>query len=325
MNIVKSSLVRASWTIILSFFLGSVFPGLVHADASLTHEVERLKRQLLTLEQNFYRGSPTSPSIPSSPQPSSMPLSGSSQMALEQEIQKLTSALEETRHTVKLQRTEIQALKNDIELRLSQLEKKKVIQEHVKEISKPTSDLKIPPVKSAPIKSSTPERTLCLPENKTPPLDPTPSPETKNEDPTPKVLTSPSSSLPDDAVTEEYNESLALLKSKDYASAQKAFSSFIKNHPNHELTGNAQFWLGEALAASGDFTQASVAFLTAYKNHPKNAKRPESLLKLAHCLGQLGKQKEACATLQKLSVDFPESSSALKRMMVEEQKSNGCL
>ena len=71
-------------------------------------------------------------------------------------------------------------------------------------------------------------------------------------------------------------------------------------------------------------SKAAEVFLQGYEKDPKGGKAPDSLLKLAMSLGQLGQNKEACAAIDKLFIDFPQANSSLKRTAVRQQRQMNC-
>ncbi|HYD30431.1 MAG TPA: tol-pal system protein YbgF [Azospirillaceae bacterium] len=123
---------------------------------------------------------------------------------------------------------------------------------------------------------------------------------------------------------EEYEKSFALLRDANYDKAETALSSFIKKHPGHALTGNAQYWLGETYYVRGKYTEAAVAFAEGYQKYPKNTKAADNLLKLAMSLGQLKQNKDACLALGQLNSQFPDAPATVKRRAESEGKKIGC-
>ncbi len=318
--------------------------------SSMMNKIERLERQLSTLERQVYRGElpvPKAPALaPQGQNPSVFNTSGKSLgtsevQTLEQEVQRLTSSLEEATHKLDLQGQEIKVLKNDLEFRMSELEnqKQKAVMEDKKE---PSSEAKKKPKvsdkkptdldeqrtkgknvqgssqKSSSGKAAAAAGVVALKEKSS-------SKEAPQEDFQEDLGESlEPETVSEDVADAQYKASLDLLKKKEYGAALKGFESFLEHNKNHALSGNAQYWLGEAHFAMNNYSKASVAFLTAYKDYPKNTKRPESLLKLGQSLSKLGKKKEACATLQKLLTDFPNASGAVRKMAQTENSNNGC-
>ncbi|HQS84362.1 MAG: tol-pal system protein YbgF [Alphaproteobacteria bacterium 16-39-46] len=323
--------------------------------SSMMNKIERLERQLSTLERQVYRGEVSVPKVPAGPvsqgqNPSvfnapGKSLNASEMQTLEQEVQRLTSSLEEATHKIDLQGQEIKVLKNDVEFRISELESQKE-KALVADKKEPSSDAKKKPKvvdkkskdldaqrtekknsQSSSKKSSSGEGekaagVSALKEKSSSQNEPIQE-DSEEDFVEPEVISEPEA-VSGDVAEEQYKTSLDFLKKKEYGPALKGFESFLEHHKNNELAGNAQYWIGEAHFAMNNYSKASVAFLTAYKDYPKNTKRPDSLLKLGQSLSKLGKKKEACATLQKLLTDFPNASSAVRKMAQTENSNNGC-
>lgn len=130
--------------------------------------------------------------------------------------------------------------------------------------------------------------------------------------------------LPEGTPTEQYNYAFGLLRKNDYAHAEQAFEEFLKLHKDHELAGNAQYWLGETFYVRGDYQKAMVAFYDGYKNYHNSTKGPDNLLKLGLTAAQLGQTKQACAALAKVETDFSHVSDMLKRRAQVERQRLSC-
>lgn len=320
---------------------------------SLMNKIMGLENKMRTLERQVYRGEvPTPKQIPRSQAPAAVfntsgrTMSSAEVQTLEKEVQRLTSSLEEISHKIDLQAQEMRALKNDLEFRISQLESFKegalkgegAASQTPKKGSLNAAPLVLPDKEKGGLKTpdSGQKKTILLQEGKGEGSSPTlekPSSQKTSSAAEGKVAKGldkkrEESSLKEEgmeiAIEDQYKASLDLLKKKEYGAALKGFESFLSNHKDHELSGNAQYWLGEAHFAMNNYSKASVAFLTAYKDYPNNTKRAESLLKLGQSLGKLGKNKEACATFQKLLTDFPNAPNAVRSMAQTENVNNGC-
>ncbi len=120
-----------------------------------------------------------------------------------------------------------------------------------------------------------------------------------------------------------YEQAYGNLLQKDYAAAEAAFEDFLRRHANHQLAGNAQYWLGETFYVQGDYKQAAQAFLTGYRDYPKSRKAADSLLKLGLSLNRLGQKEQACAAFSQVGSQFPKAAEARKRAQVESRR-GGC-
>lgn len=128
---------------------------------------------------------------------------------------------------------------------------------------------------------------------------------------------------PKDAKT-AYNEAYDLLKQLKYEEAEEALQAFLKDYPDNELAGNAQYWLGETYYVRGQYEPAAVAFATGFKKYNNNTKAADNLLKLGLSMQQLGKKKEACTAFKNLKTKFPNSSETLLSRATKESEKLGC-
>lgn len=110
-----------------------------------------------------------------------------------------------------------------------------------------------------------------------------------------------------------YDAAFALLRQSKYPEAEKAFNAFILDFPDHELTPASYYWLGETHFVRKEYEAASVEFLKGYRKAPTGAKAPDSLLKLGTALGLAKKDREACTVFGKLSKEFPNAAAPVKR------------
>ena len=119
----------------------------------------------------------------------------------------------------------------------------------------------------------------------------------------------------------EYDVAYSYILQRDFDSAEAAFSAFLISYPGDNLTGNAQYWLGESYYARGMFRPAADAFLKGYSDNRRSQKAPDSLLKLGMSLVQLGQKDAACATFSELAKKFPSASpSVLQRASREAER-----
>jgi tol-pal system protein YbgF len=130
--------------------------------------------------------------------------------------------------------------------------------------------------------------------------------------------------LPGGTPFEQYNYALGLLREQKSDEAEQALRAFIERYPADGLTGNAQYWLGEALYARQDYDPAADAFASGYQKYPAGAKAPDNLLMLGMSLSQLGQKADACRAFAKLGRDFPGAPAAIKERARDETKGLRC-
>jgi tol-pal system protein YbgF len=121
-----------------------------------------------------------------------------------------------------------------------------------------------------------------------------------------------------------YDAAYGRLQRNDWAGAEQAFAAFLRDHADHPLASNAQYWLGETYYARGNYPQAATAFARGYQQFPEGAKATDSLLKLGMSLAEMGQTGDACLTFQRLLQDFPNATAAVQRRVASLQSQYGC-
>lgn len=120
---------------------------------------------------------------------------------------------------------------------------------------------------------------------------------------------------------EIFNAALASLQRGSATAARAGFEELLKTYPEHVLASEAQFYLGDALAAARDLDAAVAAYKRVVERFPTSSRAPAALLKAGmielergnrerarplfnQVVQAYGKSKEAAAAreqLQKLS------------------------
>ena len=121
-----------------------------------------------------------------------------------------------------------------------------------------------------------------------------------------------------------YNSAYQLLRQADYDQAEVQLQRFIDAFPEHQLAGNAYYWLGETFYVRNNYEQAAIAFARGYKSFPAGSKAPDNLLKLGMAFYGMGKTTEACATFSKLQADHPDAPSVIRDRMRRERQKAQC-
>lgn len=109
-----------------------------------------------------------------------------------------------------------------------------------------------------------------------------------------------------------YMQAFGKFSSNDYPGAIEAFTAFIKNHPNSEYAGNAQYWIGECYYTQRNFPQALEAFNKVLAKYPAGHKVPDAMLKIAFTQISMNEPSKAKVTLQSLIDKYPKSQAAVK-------------
>ncbi|CAD5376399.1 Cell division coordinator CpoB [Pseudomonas sp. OF001] len=107
-----------------------------------------------------------------------------------------------------------------------------------------------------------------------------------------------------------YDAAFDLIKAKDFAKADQAFTAFLRKYPSSQYAGNAQYWLGEVKLAQGDLQGAGRAFAQVSQSYPQHQKVADSLYKLADVEQRLGNAGKAKGILQQVVAQYPGTSAA---------------
>jgi tol-pal system protein YbgF len=129
---------------------------------------------------------------------------------------------------------------------------------------------------------------------------------------------------PNTSPKDEFDLAYSFILRQDYELAETSFREFLTRHPNDQMSGNAQFWLGEAQFQRGKYREAADAYLKVYTQFGSSAKAPESLLKLGVSLRQLKENEAACAALTEFGRRYPKASPQLRQQAQAEQQRAGC-
>ena len=301
--------------------------------------LERISQDLADLQRYVYRGG-----APAAPSPiSSQNVEAGTEerraadtlvhvTALEGELRGLTGAIEEIRHKVDTVGRRLDKLVEDVDFRLATIERS--LSEAMAANPQPTAD------SQSEAGSPTPETVTV--ESADQVVEPSGVPGVLGTIPVDKLPQAgtavqtaavapeaPKSMLPDGTPKERYDFALGLLREgllrpQDLARAEQAFEEFLTAHADHDLAGNARYWLGESFYVRGDYNQAAAVFVEGYKASPAGIKAPDNLLKLGMSLSRLSRGDEACATFQELNQSFPDMGDSIKARTQKEWQKAGC-
>ena len=128
--------------------------------------------------------------------------------------------------------------------------------------------------------------------------------------------------LADPALT--YEAARARLLEGDFGGAQSGFETFVAENPDHPLTAQAHYWLGETFYVRSDFTQAADAYIASLRLEPEGEKAPDALVRLAASLHGMGRTEDACATLSRFGRQFPNAAPASQARAARESVRANC-
>lgn len=307
------------------FALGAA-PAAAQDARALAERMERLEREVQVMQRQLYRGdAPAGAQAPSSPAFQGGDLSGDVAARLQQRliqleelVTKLTGRVEENQYQVQQLSSKVDRFVDDVDFRLQEMEKQgggggsagATAGAPAQGGAQAQQQAATPPANSAQGGGLAPrDGVLGGPSASQPPA----------------AATAPSgAALPEGSPEDRYKYAFGLLRKNDYPAAARAFEAFLQQHPQHELAGNAQYWLGETYYVQGSMDKAAVAFLEGYRTYPKNNKAPDNLLKLGLTMANLQKNREACAAFGRIASEYPQAPDAIKRRAQSESQRLNC-
>ncbi len=96
----------------------------------------------------------------------------------------------------------------------------------------------------------------------------------------------------------------------DAEGARKKFEAFLKQYPNTELSGHAQFWIGETYYQKKDFEKAILEYEKAITKYPEGSKVPAALYKQGLAFLELGDKANARNLFKRVMERYPRSEQA---------------
>jgi len=133
----------------------------------------------------------------------------------------------------------------------------------------------------------------------------------------------PADILPAGSEEDQYSYAQKLVTMGQYAKAEAALVEFLKRYPQADLTGNAQYWLGQTYYVRKMYTTATRTFLEGYNTYPKSPKAPAFLLKIGMSLYAMGEKADACDAYRELASRYPDSIESKSKRPPEEKRA-GC-
>lgn len=109
-----------------------------------------------------------------------------------------------------------------------------------------------------------------------------------------------------------YDAGINAFTSRKYDEAQRSFSDFVKNYPNHTMTAEAQYHLAECYFQRNQFADAALAYDTVITKYGKSSRAPGAYLKQGICFSKLKQTAAAKARMQELIKKFPNSPEAAR-------------
>ena len=339
-------------------------PALAQQDVrSLVDRVQRMERDVGTLQQQVYAGKPASAATAPDTEATAAATVRMSQ--IESDLRATTGQIEEINFNVGQLRQRLDRLVTDVDFRLQQLEKiaaggaPAVAAGAAPPVAaavpgKPPSPSPTggPPIAGAPpvvagaegetgaseppVVMGAPPRNLgTIPssvDRALPSVNPAaPTQTAAAPGAIPPTALAPGGSVPTASVhmppgspKDQYDYAFDLLKRAEYAEAEQALRQFVTAYPHDPLAGNAQYWLGETYYVRNNYSEAAAQFLKGYQTYPQSPKAPDNLFKLGLTLTILGKVQEACSAYQRFDREYAGAPGVLKRRVADERQRLAC-
>ncbi|MEZ5458488.1 MAG: tol-pal system protein YbgF [Steroidobacteraceae bacterium] len=112
------------------------------------------------------------------------------------------------------------------------------------------------------------------------------------------------------AAAQAYGRAFDALKEAQYPAAIAGFAGFLRDHPQHELADNAQYWLGQAHYVTRLSECHHGIQSRGRAAAPDSAKASDALLKVGYAQLELRQTADARRTLEAVRVRFPGTDSA---------------
>jgi tol-pal system protein YbgF len=289
----------------------------------LLDRLDRLERDMNLLQRQVYRGTgPGGAPVAVSPPDAQSAVNYEVRFSqLEDQMRGLTGQIEEIHYNLDQLKRRLDTLVSDVDQRLSSIEHG-------------GSAAAAAPSAAAPVAQPAPRSLAAAPRGAgANPAEPPSQSGTLGQLPvardTQTAAAAPAAAaqagvLPSGTPQEQYNYAFGLLRQANYPAAEQALRAFIQRYPNDQLTGNAQYWLGETYYVRKDYNNAAAVFAEGYQKYPKGGKAADNLMKLGMALGQLGQKADACRAFARLDRDFPTAPAAIKDRAGDEKKRLGC-
>jgi tol-pal system protein YbgF len=114
----------------------------------------------------------------------------------------------------------------------------------------------------------------------------------------------------DPAEKREFETSLAVFRTGDFAAAQNSLLAFLRKYPTSGYASSTLFWLGNAQYATKDYKESIVNFRKLLSIAPQHSRAAEAMLAISNCLVELKDIKAAKKAMEDLVKQYPTSEAA---------------
>lgn len=109
-----------------------------------------------------------------------------------------------------------------------------------------------------------------------------------------------------------YDAGVNAFKSRNYSSAQKSFSDYMKNYSSGSNAPSAQYYLAECYFQTNKFADAALEYDKVINKYPKSSRVPGAYLKQGICFSKIGSKSAARQRMQELIKKYPKSPEATR-------------
>ena len=282
-------------------------------------QIERISKDLKTLEKAFYKTSEIKSSSVSSNNLNEDVLTRHllKLNEIEEQFREVTNRYEEINFKLDKLSNRITKMQSDNQMRFSDLENNSTTKSESKKFTAKKKNL--PGTDQPQELGSVSDEDISI----TTQVQKTQSVETAGLVVTEEASRS-KSLLPDKPPKEQYNFAVSFIKVGDYETAEFALREFIDKNKDNELAGNAQYWYGETFRIRQLYQDAASAYLDGYQNYPKSKKAPINLLKLGTTLVQLGEKEQGCLMILGVKKQYPKANKSVLQKAEYEKKKFKC-
>lgn len=120
------------------------------------------------------------------------------------------------------------------------------------------------------------------------------------------------------------SEGRTKLAEGDFSGAQSLFQQYLTLAPDAPDAGEVNFWLGETYFVKGGYADAADAYINSMRKDRDGERAPDSMIRLAMSLRELGNKDQACQTLDSFPSQYPNAPESLRNKRALEISRTGC-
>jgi len=287
----------------------------------LSNRLQRLENEIETLNHAVYRGGGAGASL-ATPGKDTAALANAEIriQQLESEIRDLRGQIEQQSHEIRKLNERMERLASDVTMRVDDLEKGVRRSNAAASQGSVNSNNRNTATSSA----STQESSQASSKNFTYSSRAARAQSDGQSQVLGTIGTGSSEDEPQDSAAALYENAFSLLKAANYEAAGTEFQSFLNSYPDHVLSSNAKYWLGETYYVRGNFERSARIFAEGFQSFPNSSKAPDYLLKLGMSLANMGKTEDACTALSQLEKEDYKNAGPVLRRAEQERSRLSC-